>query len=153
MKIHKFKESLNIGKIGEEIVKSYLVRKGYRVVKLSIEEEIKFGYDFKVFKNKRVIGIEVKTDIASKFTNNIFIETEVNCKLGWYRKYTENSKIFIVFVLLHSNELIFVRISKLIKNLKLENYKSKKVFNTFYTAKGYVIPIDEIKKLGIIKKI
>jgi hypothetical protein len=76
----KFYRDLKYGEIGEKIISSYLIDKGYNILNFNKDKD----YDIKVEKNGIIKTLEIKTDryefFKNKKTNNMFIETECNGK-------------------------------------------------------------------------
>jgi len=72
-----FYDDLAIGKRGEKLVKDAIAARGHTVEDLSnIEEYQDLDIDLRLTDKKGVsITMEVKNDIKSNYTGNVFIET------------------------------------------------------------------------------
>jgi len=161
MKVHKFKDSKALGDIGERLVKDYLESVGYRVSYLSVSEQRKLGYDLRArnLMTDKVYGVEVKTDIASKSTGNLFIETKVNGEPGWLLKYKPSSMEIIVFVINVDTSvsdictLLFVPVKTLVRVLNLSDYPYRELQNLRYRAGGHIVPVKVIADVAMKRSI
>jgi len=71
-----FYNDLTIGKRGEALVKAALAAKGHTIEDLTNDTEARAkDIDFRLSKNGLSATLEVKNDIKSNYTNNVFIET------------------------------------------------------------------------------
>lgn len=145
MFVHEFKQSKSVGDIGEQMLEQYLFSNGFDYIKVSISNQIKYAIDYIAIKLNRKYLFEVKTDAKSEKTGNLFIETEVNTKPGWFRKYSLASKVILVLALPYLQQLWFTNMSNIL-TLNLSEYKSKTVCNINYNATGHIVPMRDIKE-------
>lgn len=174
-KIYEFKESLNIGEQGENIVEEYLNKlenvkkiKSVKDIKEYQEEDI----DFLVYLDKgKKVSIEVKCD--SYKSGNLYYETKsciefntLGClektKADYIFYYFLNLNVLYIFKTKKFRSWVHKEINKYYKNPELSKIKKKEVFNkTFnkkdlYTSQGYTIPLvhieNELKDTNTYKK-
>lgn len=71
-----FKDDLAVGKRGEKAVAAALLKRGHTITDVSNDAEYQDkDIDFMLCKNDVVVSLEVKNDIKSNTTGNVFIET------------------------------------------------------------------------------
>lgn len=141
--IHTFSQSNAKGKIGESVITQYFESLDYEVTKLSVKEQKEKLYDLECVRednNPKQFQIEVKTELRAEDTGNIYYETIVGDKPGWCLKYSEDSKVIIMWYLPISNKVLCLPARKL-KEIDYEAYPYKTVWNPRYTAGGYVVPL------------
>ena len=88
--VENFNNDLAIGKRGEKLVIDAMSKRGHTVIDVSeIEEYQDRDIDLILSKNGITINLEVKNDIKSNYTGNVFVEiynrnnTSRN-GLGWF---------------------------------------------------------------------
>lgn len=69
-----FKDDLAIGKRAEALVRKALAKRGHSVEDVSNSRNYA-DTDLKISKNGVSIRLEVKNDIVSNYTGNVFVET------------------------------------------------------------------------------
>lgn len=69
-----FYDDLAIGKRGEALVKAALVKRGHTIDDVS-DSRSYADTDLKISKNGVSVRLEVKNDIVSNYTGNVFVET------------------------------------------------------------------------------
>jgi hypothetical protein len=145
-KVHEFSQSFQIGKIGETLMRDYFESLGFQVYSLNKKEQKEYLYDLRISKGNRIYGVEVKTELKGEQTGNIFYETEVDGKPGWTQKYSDDSKVVIVWVLPISLKAYMLPASKLLE-IPYEDYEKREVLNPRYSAIGYKVPLSIVKPL------
>jgi hypothetical protein len=143
--MHIFEKSKSRGVLGEEIAREFFISKGFEVSPLlSIDEQYRKGYDFRVSKQGIVSNIEVKTDFLAGFTKNIFWEVEVDGKPGWTQKYGSESTVTICWVIPDISLICIFPANKLL-DIEYIDYPEKEVINEHYVAKGFLVPLSIVK--------
>lgn len=132
--------------MGEKIAREYFNSRGIQTVNATLDEQINEHWDFKIISGDREIKIEIKTDSRSEDTGNLFLETEVDDRVGFLRKYDENSNIIFGFVFPKAKRIGFIKAKELVK-IPLENYQYKKIKHRSnnYTSAGYLVPVSDVK--------
>ena len=140
-----FQDDLTIGKRGEKLVAAALLKRGHTITDLS-EDPIyqRKDIDMMLCKNDVVVSLEVKNDIKSNTTGNVFVETYNQNNVsrngeGWFC-YCEAD--YLCFVQELWNEAHIVSRDELIKAIWSGNYR--KTRSPF--SEGYIVPIGELKK-------
>lgn len=142
---NNFYNDLAIGKRGEKLVAAALAARGHKVEDLSgiYEYQLK-DTDFRLTNEEGVsITLEVKNDVKSNYTGNIFVETynRNNIKRngqGWFA-YCEAD--YLCFVQEEYNVAHIVDRSELVKNCWNNYYKQK--YSEF--SRGYIVPIEKLR--------
>ncbi len=140
-----FSFSLAQGKDGEQLVRAALIEKGHVVSDVSNNPSYQdYDIDFVLSKNNKQTTLEVKNDIRSNQTGNIFVEeTNFNNRArnycGWY--YYSKAEYFCflqqehhVAHIIHRNDLIAL----------VDSHKYRYVSSC--DTKGFIIPIAELKQ-------
>ena len=149
-----FDRQLKEGKKSENLYKQYAESKGFQVEDLrSNHEEWGWYGDFKVLDQ----FVEVKSDKQISLWHNIFLEDEIirdnygPCE-GWWRHLKTN---YLCFDSGLEHVLVFIDWKYLKENFDGLNFRYKKdMWNEKEEAycNGYLVPIEELCKYGIIKK-
>ena len=141
-----FYDDLAIGKRGEKLVKDAIAARGHKVEDLSdIQEYQDLDIDMRLTDKKGVsITMEVKNDIKSNYTGNVFIETynRNNIKRGgdgWIQ-YCEAD--YLCFVQEDKREAHIVRRDELIKHCWNNDYRQS---NSDF-SRGYLVPVSKLKE-------
>jgi hypothetical protein len=140
-----------VGRLGEKIAKEYFNKKGIETLSATLDEQKNEHWDFKILlKDGAHIKFEIKTDVRSEDTGNLFLETEVNDKKGFLKKYDENSDIVFGFVFPKAKRIGFIQAKELVK-IPLENYTYKKITHRSnnYTSAGYLVPVADINFFSV----
>ena len=140
-----FNDDLAIGKRGEQKVMSALDKRGHSVTDVSdkLEYQLK-DIDIVISKNGVSVSIEIKNDIRSNYTGNVFIETynRNNVKRGgdgWIN-YTEAD--YLCFVQEEKKIAHIVSREELIKQCWSGKYRQSR--SDF--SQGYIVPIWQLKQ-------
>lgn len=140
-----FSYDLEKGKCGEQLVKAALTNLGHTVEDVSdIREYQQKDIDFLLTKNNTSTTLEVKNDIKSCSTGNIFIETYNRNNysrnyLGWYY-YCEAD--YLAFVQEKFGRALIISRYEIVQLVEGGRFKT---FHSFDTA-GVCIPVNEIEK-------
>lgn len=137
-------EGLSIGKRGEALTMAALTKKGYWVEDVADQREYQqIDIDFIV----EGTTVEVKNDLKSNYTNNIFVEltNENNYSRGGkgWAHYCEAA--FMAFVQEKKGLIHFVERTELLKEAVRYPIKSSS------EASGYCVPVAAIQKLSSYK--
>lgn len=143
--VNDFYNDVGRGKVGEKLFSNAYARAGHKVEDVSdIYEYRRRDIDF-IVSNKRgqTTTIEIKTDEASEYTGNVFIEYgNINNKthnyLGWLM-YCEAE--YIGFVQPHNKKVMIVSFEELKQNIKENSYRSASSYN----ATGFLMPITTLQ--------
>lgn len=143
--VNDFYNDVRRGKVGETLFSNAYARAGRKVEDVSdIYEYRRRDIDF-IVSNKRgqTTTIEIKTDEASEYTGNVFIEYgNINNKthnyLGWLM-YCEAE--YIGFVQPHNKKAMIVSFEELKQNIKENSYRSASSYN----ATGFLMPITTLQ--------
>lgn len=139
-----FQVQNTIGKQGEALVIDALLKRGCAVEDLSSRREYQEkDIDCRVSKSGLCITLEIKNDVRSNYTGNVFIETyNINNKrrngAGWF-SYCE------------ADYLCFVQSEKKIAHIVARAELVKKCWNNLYRevnspfSRGYIVPITCLK--------
>lgn len=140
-----FYASLAIGQRGEEMVFNALTKKGHNVLDVSDDTDYQWiDIDFQVSRNGRTTTLEVKNDLASERSGNVFVETwnqknQRHNYQGWYY-YCEAE--FIAFVQENKRIAHIIRRDELNALIDNNNYRIGKTYNT----EGYLVPIGDLER-------
>jgi len=137
-----FKELKAIGdKYEAEAIKKICLKCKVSVIERQTEQNYKtIHYDFKTSDG---ITYEIKADIASKKTNNFFIE---------YMGYNKPSGLAITTAEKHvliSPDIFYLMTTKNLKKL-IKTNKYKVLGTKDGQTKGFIIPIDDVKNISEI---
>lgn len=144
-------KSAPIGNLGEAISQEYFRQRHYEVGDiLSVADQRKFGYDFKVSKNGISIPIESKLDDRAAETGFLFWEVRTGHQRGWTQRYNDDSKVQICWVFPDSQELWFFPAKKL-KSIHHEDFPIKYSRNLAFTCIGHQVPMGFIRNQCKVK--
>lgn len=155
--MHYFKNSLAVGKQGEDILNEYFSR-WYIIEPVTLSEELKLGIDYIYIdrKTKKRCTVEIKTDLKAIYTGNLFLETEVRqnndklSSLGWVAK--SSADILIYWAV---PTLIYILNMPLLKQeycKVIENLQQRKIKNSGFYGIGYLADAKDISKYIIAKR-
>lgn len=136
-----------VGKIGEAAVAAALKSKGHTVEDVSnIYEWQRKDVDFILRRNSSSTTLEVKNDVKSNTTGNVYVETwcEENKSRdgdGWYH-YCEAE--YIAFVQMKRGSAHIVQFQELIHLIDTHNYKTSKKWDG--SSEGILVPLADIKQ-------
>ena len=142
-----FYDDLAIGKRGEELMKAAFLTRGHKVEDLSgMPEYQRKDIDMRLTKGGVSITLEVKNDIKSNSTGNVFIETynRNNVKRGGDGWICYCEADYLCFVQEFWQQAHIVNREELIKQCWGGKYR--KVSSPF--SEGFIVPIGELKKLN-----
>lgn len=140
-----FKKDLKDGLRGEKLFMDAMAARRHNVEDLRNDAEYrKKDVDFRISKNGVEVLVEVKNDIKSNYTNNVYVElTNNNNKSrnfeGWFC-YCEAD--YIAFVQEQHNKIHLVQMNELIKNCWDNKYRVAASYDTT----GYIVPIHQLEK-------
>lgn len=141
----EFIKMLPIGKRGEAKVKAALVKRGNAIDDVSEQASYqKKDIDFIVSRSGKSVTLEVKNDVRSNYTGNVFVElwnanNIKRCGEGWV-KYCEAD--YIAFVQEDYSRAHIVERGELIKNCWSDLYKQ----NRSPFSIGYIVPIEKLQE-------
>lgn len=140
-----FEEQNIIGKRGERLVAAALAARGHKVEDLSgiYEYQLK-DTDFRLTNEEGVsITLEVKNDIKSNYTGNVFIETynRNNIKRGGNGWFVYCEADYLCFVQEEYGVAHIVDRTELVKNC-WNNYYAQR--NSEF-SRGYIVPIEKLR--------
>lgn len=140
-----FYNDVRRGKVGERLFADAYARAGHKVEDVSnITDYRRRDIDFIVSnKSGQTTTIEIKTDEASEYTGNVFVEyfnsnNESRDYLGWLM-YCEAE--YIGFVQPHNKKAMIVSFDELKQNIKENSYRSASSNN----ATGFLMPISALQ--------
>ena len=140
-----FQTDLAIGKQGEEMVMSALKQRGHNVVDVSDNAEYrKKDIDIIISKNGQTATIEVKNDLRSNQTGNVYIEIYNTHNPsrnydGWFA-YCDAD--YLCFVQTGKKKAHIVFRDELVRNCWADKYRKARSSDT----EGYIVPIDRLKE-------
>ena len=140
-----FYNDLKVGKCGEQLVAAALTELGHNVKDVSDKRDYQLkDIDFVLSKDNASTTLEVKNDVRSCDTGNIFIETYNNNNtsrnyLGWYY-YCEAD--YLAFVQEKFGRALIINRNEIIQLVESGKFRT---FHSFDTA-GVCIPVYEIEK-------
>ena len=138
-----FSFSLSQGKQGEQLVRAALLQKRFVVQDVSDNEAYqRADIDFLILKKGKVASLEVKNDIRSNQTNNIFVEeTNYNNFARNYAGWLYYSKAdYFCFLQQEHHVAHIIHRNDLISLVESKKYRYVSSCDT----KGYIIPICEL---------
>lgn len=147
---HVFAESEKIGKIGEKLVHTHLIKLGYKVTDVShLWDYRNKDIDFIAEINGREYTIEVKCDEITERTGNIFYETISNTTTNTLGCMVKTKADYIFYVLKHKGKAIIIKTEEYKKwfNENMKEFTPKYVPNKGtggredFAGFGYPIPI------------
>lgn len=140
-----FFNDLAIGKRGERLVFEALKNRGHQVEDLSdICEYWLKDIDCRLTKNDVSITMEIKNDLKSNYTGNVFVETynRNNQKRGGEGWFCYCEADYLCFVQEEHNIAHIVKRDELIKHCWSNHYRE--VNSDF--SRGYIVPIYKLKE-------
>lgn len=136
-----FYEDVFSGKYGETLISNALTAKGFKVDDRSNDWTYRRNdIDFIIIdRNGQEKTLEVKTDYASEYTNNVFIELENNNNKshnykGWLRYSLAD---YICFIQPNKKEAFIVSLEELKQRIKYGKYKRARGKDAY----GVLLPI------------
>lgn len=140
-----FYNDVRRGKVGEKLFYDAYARAGHKV------EDVSDNLDYRrrdidfIVSNKRgqTTTIEIKTDEASEYTGNVFVEyfnsnNESRDYLGWLM-YCEAE--YIGFIQPNNKKAMIVSFDELKKNIQENSYR----IASSYNATGFLMPIGTLQ--------
>lgn len=140
-----FNKDLQRGKKGEQFVAAALTARGHNIVDVSMSPSYQFrDIDFLLTKNGKTTTLEVKNDIRSNQTGNVFIEmfnqNNISRKYkGWFF-YCEAQ--YLAFLQYKHGVAHIIHHDDLIAMVQSGIYREANSIDT----RGFIIPIEDIKK-------
>lgn len=140
-----FENDLSIGKQGEYLVVSALKQHGHNIVDVSDNAEYrKKDIDIIISKNGVSATVEIKNDLRSNQTGNVFVElTNTNNRSrngeGWFA-YCEAD--YLCFVQKEMKKAHIVLLDELVRNCLNKRYRIAYSRDT----SGYIVPIEALTK-------
>jgi hypothetical protein len=146
-KIHDYKDSVKVGTKGEDLISEYFQNRYFEVTRATKHQQLNEHWDLRIDKGDVRYFIEVKTEPTAEKTRNFFWEVSVGNKVGWTKKYSEDTlDVWIVWLLPDSRVFYALPSSRLewISKIVENAFPKRIVQNTSYTAEGYLVPISFI---------
>jgi Holliday junction resolvase-like predicted endonuclease len=141
-----FQKDLADGKRGEMLVSAALSARGHKITDLSDNWEYRRkDIDLLLDNGKQQTTLEIKNDIKSETTGNIFIETyneynQSHSKQGWFF-YCQ--ACFLCFLQEQSKTAHIVSFDDLRQSIKANGYREA----ITSTTKGYIVPVEDLKRM------
>ena len=153
---YKFKEDIERGEIGENIIYNYFINLSNVNNVIDVRDDKKYrdiDIDFIVmFSNGEKLNIEIKTDYKAHKTRNLPYEYRSNARnntIGCLEK----TKADYVFWYIYENQKVYKMDIKSVKNF-IHSFKNKyPQIDIGDNAKGYLLPIEWLKEMNMIKEI
>ena len=145
--MNTFTQDLNRGRQGEIIVAKALAAKGHKIEDVSLSPSYQYrDIDFLLTKNGKTTSLEVKNDIRSNDTGNVFIEmfnqNNISRKYkGWFF-YCEAQ--YLAFLQYKHGVAHIIHHDDLIALVQSGKYREANSIDT----RGFIIPIEDIKQCG-----
>lgn len=139
-----FYKDLAVGKRGEKIVAAALTARGHKVIDLSDDLAARAkDIDLLLDNGNQQTTLEIKNDVASERTGNIFIETynaynKSHSYKGWFF-YCQ--AIYLCFLQEQSKAAHIVSFDDVRQAIAANHYREVSTA----TTKGILIPVDELK--------
>jgi hypothetical protein len=152
--IHEFKNSLTLGKLGEEEVIKYFNKQEIEFVDVRNDKDYQSkDVDFVLYTSMDAWCVDIKTDNMISKTGNLFIETTSNKELG-KKGWLYASKADEIWYFDYVNKIIYVLHLEKFRDW-FERYKDQfqerivinKHATGTYTSMGYLIPLTELDQL------
>ena len=172
-KIYEFKNSLNIGKNGEETIKNYLYSLENVLRVESVQDDKKYqndDIDFIVYmKNNKKFTVEVKSDTYT--SGNLYYETKSCIEFNTLGCLEKTKADFIFYYFINFDTLYIFKTNKFrdwvreeiksyYSNPSLSKLKKSSVINRLsknnnktYTSEGFTIPLKHIENNLLNKKV
>lgn len=146
-----FYEDLYDGKRGEHMVAAALKERNHTITDVSDDWYYRFNdIDFLLENSKhQTTSLEVKNDMASERTGNLFIETynsgnERHSYKGWFFYCAAE---YICFLQETAHKAHIVLFDELKEHMAAKSYRTANSSN----ARGYLLPLDELKQFNSYK--
>ena len=141
-KVYNFKDSNNLGKIGESIVQNYILSTGKEIIDVSGDKEYQdVDIDIIIITSKsQRFGVEIKTDYYD--TGNIFFEIVSSINPFSSGCMFKTKSDFLYYFFIKTNELYILNTNKYREFVlnNMDRFKVKKVKNKNYESLGLLIP-------------
>lgn len=138
-----FFSDLAVGRSAEIAIIQKLEKIGHSVTDVSLDKEYQhISIDLLIEKNDQQTSLEVKNDLRSEQTNNVFLETISRNKKGWFSK---SQASYVAFCQMGRGFAHIVALDELREKVKHTCYHSK--WNTQGTACGIVFPVDQLQEM------
>ena len=158
--IYDFRTQLTKGHLGEANIDKALINMGFKIKKVSVEEEKQTGIDRLMFAtnskylcavNNVITTVEIKTDEKAHFTGNFFIETHSSIKpprRGWIYKSIAQ---LVIFYVPHERTAWVCNMFEVKHKIEVWNHKYESVpcYNNTHTSQGLKVPRIEIEDLSL----
>ena len=145
-----FEKSLRQGCLGELLVREHLESQnwGRSIVDLRKDRQSQENdVDFLIENlTRQFVKLEVKTDFVGHKTGNIAYELTTSGNIGCFEKTKAD---WIAYLLAESRDLFILDVNKLKQFAKSGKYQ---IVNMGDYAKGYLIPIKDLRYNGVIIK-
>jgi len=145
----EFEADKQIGQMAEKMVAAALAAKGNRITDVSGDPEYQWkDIDFVVERREDTTTLEVKNEVKSQRTGNVFLEVSSNGGKGWFRK-TEAEHIAFAqtdFGIAH-----IVSMDDLRQAVAAKQYPIME--NRWGTAYGFLFPVSHLKQMGSYYKL
>lgn len=156
-KVYAFKESLEVGKSGEDIIWNWLASRSYIVDLQDVSNDRKYqkqDIDFlATFKDGTQISLEIKTDTYT--TGNIYFETISDVTMNTKGCMYVTKADFLLYYFINDNKLYIIKMDEYKKwfnrHKKDSNFKHHVVHNTRYESEGYTFPANLLLKEDFCK--
>ena len=140
-----FQTDLTIGKQGEEMVMSALLKRGHMVVDVSDNAEYrKKDIDIIISKNGKSATIEIKNDLRSNQTGNVYVELTNENNISRYGEgwFCYCDADYLCFVQAEKKQAHIVFRDELVRNCWNNKYRKANSRDT----SGYIVPIWQLKQ-------
>lgn len=141
-----FYNDLEVGKRGEKMVAAALAARGHIITDLSDDIEArKKDIDLRLLnKQQQTTTLEIKNDVASERTGNVFIETynsynRSHSNKGWFFYCAAE---YICFLQENSHKAHIVLLDELKEDIKAHRYRLASTSST----QGYLLPVETLTK-------
>ena len=143
--MNNFNNDLQRGKYGERIVAAALTERGHKVIDVS--QEVYYQYkdiDFLLTKNGKTTSLEVKNDIRSNETGNIFIEmfNQNNVSRNYRGWFLYCEATYFCFLQQEYGKGHIIHHDDLIALVESGKYRQVNSIDT----RGIIIPIEDLKQ-------
>ena len=136
-----------VGKTGEAAVAAALKAKGHTVEDVSnIYEWQRKDVDFILRRNSSSTTLEVKNDVKSNTTGNVYVETycQENYSRGGAGWYHYCQARYIAFVQMRKQKAHIILYDDLVNLIDTHNYNKLDKWDG--SAQGYIVPLTHIKQ-------
>ena len=143
---YDFTKCLKVGQRGEQLIMSALIARGHKITDLRDDATARFNdIDLLLDNGTQQTYLEVKNDMRSETTGNVFVETyninNINhlCK-GWFFYCQAN---YIAFVQETKRKAHIISLEELKETIEYKDYREAKTAN----SNGYLVPIGDLEKM------